>query len=164
MRTMWDALETGGFGPHGQPHDFRSRCPGHDGDNPDALHVVEGANGAAVLWCFRSCQAIEVLRALDLNWQAIFPDGDRRARLPKGIARPVEPITLILDALVSLDLPCRPTASEGFWVATCPVCLSSDMWIVSEDENRRRNRVRMACFNGCEQHKILDTLAGVIAS
>src|SRR4051812_40949400 len=42
LDTVWAALDAAGYDPHGQEHDFRARCPGHDGENRDALHVSEG--------------------------------------------------------------------------------------------------------------------------
>ena len=72
LGMVWDALEVGGYGPHGQPHDFRARCPGHDGDNATSLHVARGTGGGARL----------VLRA------RLLDRGDHRTARPPD-ARPV---------------------------------------------------------------------------
>ena len=44
LRTLWDALEARDCRPKGRAHDFRARCPAHDGDNPQSLHVSIGAD------------------------------------------------------------------------------------------------------------------------
>ena len=85
LRIVWDALDAGGYGPHGQAHDFRSRCPGHDGDNRDALHVSAGAGGVALLWCFaHGCSIEEIVEPLGLRMRDLFPldpgDSGRRLR------------------------------------------------------------------------------------
>lgn len=82
IQIVRDALERGGYGPHGPSHDFRSRCAGHDGDNPDALHVSVGADGRALLYCYVRCDAEAVVQALGLSWSDLFPAGHRRARAP----------------------------------------------------------------------------------
>jgi hypothetical protein len=79
--TVWDALERHGYGPHGQTHDFRSRCPAHNGDNASSLHVCVGADGRAVLWCHaRQCAVEDVVSTIGLSMPDLFPAGYRRAR------------------------------------------------------------------------------------
>src|SRR5829696_3558874 len=80
MQVVHDALEAAGCEPRGPLHDFRARCPGHDGENRDALHVSEGADRRAVLWCFRGCEPEAIVRALGLAWRDLFPPGHRRNR------------------------------------------------------------------------------------
>jgi hypothetical protein len=81
LATVWAALERGGHGPHGQPHDFRAPCPRHDGENSSALHISIGADGRALLHCF-VCQAPaeEIAEALGLSASDLFPSGHHRAR------------------------------------------------------------------------------------
>ena len=52
LDNAWEALAQADYAPHGKPYDFRSRCPVHGGNNPDALHVSVGCDGSAVMWCF----------------------------------------------------------------------------------------------------------------
>jgi hypothetical protein len=80
--TVWDALERGGYKPHGNPHgDFRARCPRHDGDNPESLHVAVGADGRAVMHCHaHQCRVEDIVAALGLQMGDLFPAGHHRAR------------------------------------------------------------------------------------
>jgi hypothetical protein len=78
---MWDALERAVCAPHGEPWNFRSRCPAHDGENPNALHVSVGCDGQAILWCFaHQCGAEQIVAAVGLQMHDLFPAGHRRAR------------------------------------------------------------------------------------
>jgi hypothetical protein len=82
--TVWAALESHGWRPHGQSWDFRAACPAHDGENRDALHVKVGADGQAVLWCFaRRCAVEDIVRAIGLDMRDLFPAGHRRSRRRK---------------------------------------------------------------------------------
>src|SRR4051812_41896890 len=83
LGVVWATLEAQDRRPHGDLWDFRSCCPGHDGDNADALHVIEGADGRVVLHCFHGCEPEAVVKALDLAWSDLFADGHRHARPPK---------------------------------------------------------------------------------
>lgn len=80
QRSWWDALEQGGYEPHGQLHDFRARCPLCASNNPEALHVFVGADGRAVPWCF-ACQGkfADVARAAGLHPRDSFPAGHHSA-------------------------------------------------------------------------------------
>ena len=110
VRTVWDALATHGCAPHGEPYDFRARCPGHDGVTRDALHVSIGADGRAVLWCFaHQCSIERIVDALELDVRDLFPAGHRRAHRRhlhearrsdfSGNARTVANVLLALEQL-----------------------------------------------------------------
>jgi hypothetical protein len=74
LGIIWSALEGGGYGPHGQPHDFRARCPGHDGEGREALHVSRGAGGVVLLWCFaHGCSTQAIVERLGLRTRDLFP-------------------------------------------------------------------------------------------
>ncbi len=78
---VWDALERAGCEPHGQPWDFYARCPVHNGESNEALHVSVGADGRALLWCFaHTCSAQSIAAALDVEVCDLFPPGHHRAR------------------------------------------------------------------------------------
>jgi hypothetical protein len=81
---VWDALDERGYGPHGQSQDFRARCPGHDGENPSALHVTITPDGTVLLNCFaHGCSPEEIVDRLGLRVRDLFPldPGDSRRRL-----------------------------------------------------------------------------------
>lgn len=80
LRLVWDALARGGYGPHGKEDDFRARCPGHDGDNRDALHVSDDGDGNALLYCFaHDCRAERIVAALGLGLRDLFRAGHPRS-------------------------------------------------------------------------------------
>ena len=73
LATMWDALEHAGCGPHGKPFDYRAQCPIH-GENPDALHVIEGVDSRVVLYCHaRKCAPEDIVAAVGLTMSDLFP-------------------------------------------------------------------------------------------
>jgi hypothetical protein len=166
LQAVWDALDRHGCQPHGKPHDFRACCPGHDGDNREALHVSVGADGQALVWCFVGCDADTVVAALGLTMADLFPLGHRRARPIAGIARQRRGLDLVLEALNESAITYRATRNPGMWIAQrCPICGAGDwpVWIVEEDEDRRSGRVAVVCLNGCAQADVLIALAGVAA-
>lgn len=157
LRAVRDALDARGYTPTGEPHDFRSRCPAHDGENDHALHVWEGGEGTALVHCFRGCDTRDVVRALGLTMRDLFPPGHHRARPIRGVGKPVRFADRVLQQLGRLGIPYRSTASPGFWVALCPGCRSrSALWINEDD----RGRVTLSCAGGCEQVDVLRALAG----
>lgn len=157
LRALWDGLAARDCDPKGQPHDFRSRCPAHDGDNPQALHVWEACDRAAMVHCFRGCDTRDVVRALGLTMRDLFPPGHHRARPIRGVGKPVPFVNRVLERLTGLGIPYRCTTNPGFWVALCPGCRSKSALWVFEDERRR---VTLACQGGCEQIDVLRALAG----
>jgi hypothetical protein len=128
LATVWQALDAAGCEPHGPEHDFRARCPAHDGESRDSLHVVEGVDRRAVLHCFRPCKPEAVLDALGLTWRDLFPAGHRQARRVR-----IEPQDLrgsaakLANTLAALD------ACGRRWVAMvstdCPYCASPGAWL-----------------------------------
>jgi hypothetical protein len=120
LLTMWDALAAHDCEPHGRPHDFRARCPLHDGDNPEALHVSVGGDGSALIHCFaHHCPAEEIAAAIGVDVRDLFPPGHHRARRRQlsdarradfvGRARTVGNVLLALERLGAdwyLELRC----------------------------------------------------------
>src|SRR4051812_20508269 len=94
--TVWHALDRLDLDPHGEPHDFRARCPVHLGDS-HSLHVSEAADGHALLHCFaRGCLVDSIRVALDLEWTDLFADDGRRRPRSRLLAKPIEPAEVIL--------------------------------------------------------------------
>jgi hypothetical protein len=157
LRIVWDALDQCGYGPHGQPHDFRSRCPGHDGDNRDALHVSAGAGGEALLWCFaHGCSPEEIVEPLVLRTRDLFPldlHSGRRLRSARredftGNARTVANVLMALEAL-------RVRWSIALWLDECPNCerQHAQLSIGSTGEPR------VYCGRGCDADMVSQALA-----
>jgi hypothetical protein len=74
------------YKPYG--HQYRARCPGHQGKGDTSLSIAEGEGGAVLLHCFGSCDTEAILAALGLTWPDLFPEGDRRRTRPRPKARP----------------------------------------------------------------------------
>ena len=158
LRIVWDALAAGDYGPHGQAHDFRSRCPGHDGDNPDALHVSTGAGGVALLWCFaHGCSEEEIVAPLGLRVRDLFPvdlgDSGRRLRTARredftGNARIV---ANVLKALGDLG----ERWGLALWLDECPNCERERMQLSINSAGEPR----VYCGRGCDLRMIEQALA-----
>jgi hypothetical protein len=159
LRVIWDALEAHGCQPHGQPYDFRARCPAHNGDNPTSLHVVEGVDRRVVVHCFaRQCELREVAEALGLSASDFFPDGHYRAR--RQPLRPVkrsdfqgaaEGVANVLYALEALDE--RWTAMV---MSDCPYCGSQGAWLRAHSDGR----IDADCPGGCDATAYTGALLG----
>lgn len=81
LSTVWEALERADCSPHGQAWNYRARCPHHNGDNREALHVQVGGDGRALIHCFaHDCRAEDVARALGLSIRDLFSPGHKHAR------------------------------------------------------------------------------------
>ena len=108
LRLVWDALEHGGYGPHGELHNFRSRCAGHDGQNPTSLHVWD-SGGVAMMYCHaHGCTVQDIIEPLSLRVRDLFPVDTqyRSTRLPAarredftGHARTAASVLLALERL-----------------------------------------------------------------
>jgi hypothetical protein len=164
LRVVWDALATHGHEPHGQPSNFRARCPGHDGENSSALGVAEGADGRVMLHCFaHRCQCEQIVKAIGLSMVDLFPAGHHRARrrqLPPakreeldGSARTV---TNVLAALEQLRAPWTAEIR-----ADCPFCGSPHANLVVPSRPEQKPFVH--CEAGCSARMFIEALAGRVA-
>jgi hypothetical protein len=175
LRTLWDALEARDCRPKGRAHDFRARCPAHDGDNPQSLHVSIGADGRAVLYCFaRQCEADEVCASLGLRVADLFPDGHRHARrLPLQPVRrsdfggPARSVVNVLYALERLEHPWQLMLSTA-----CPYCGSPGAWLQAHSRGYvlpsngyrdPKGRVDVDCPEGCDADNYVQALLALLA-
>ncbi len=173
LRTLWDALEARGCRPKGKAHDFRARCPAHNGENRDALHVAIGADGRAVVWCFaHQCEAEAITAALGLSVADLFPDGHHRARrLPSRPVRrsdftgPAHIAANVLYALERLEEPWRLMLASD-----CPYCASRGAWlhvrsrvhVLANGFHDDRGRVELDCPLGCSSDQYVQALLGAL--
>jgi hypothetical protein len=162
FRIVWDALAARGYGPRGKPHDFRSRCPGHDGDNSTALHVWDRGDGAAWLTCFaHDCPTENIVETLDLRMRDLFPvdpgDSGRRLRSARredftGNAREY------VNALAALERLGIPWGA-ALWLGDCPNCERQHMQLSIGSTGEPR----VYCPRGCDLRMITRALADRLA-
>ena len=76
---------------------WRSRCPSCGGQNQSKLSIAEGTNGAVLLKCWSGCDVHQIVSAVGLDLDALFPprvdDQDRKFRIDRPFKR---------DALINL--------------------------------------------------------------
>lgn len=155
LRAVHDALERHGCDPTGPVYKCTARCPAHE-DRTPSLSVNEGADGRALVYCHAGCEAADIVAALGLQWQDLFPPGHHKARPIRMLAKPRAPVDLVLEALRELEIDYRCTRNREMWAADrCPAC-DGDLLLIQEDESR----VRLCCFNGCDQTRVLAALLG----
>lgn len=159
LKTIWDALEAGGFGPHGQAWDFRARCPAHDGDNPGSLRVSPGADGRALVHCHgHRCEAQAITLALGLDVRDLFPAGHRHARrLREHRASRADftgPARDAVDMLYAVDRLGQDWRVE--LILRCPACGDGRALFVASTFHDSF----MSCPEGCTVEKAAQTLAG----
>ena len=61
-----------------------TRCPAHEDRSP-SLSITEGREQVVLLHCYGGCGPREVLAAVGLEWQVLFPRGSRKTRVFLGI-------------------------------------------------------------------------------
>ncbi len=89
---------------------WMARCPAHN-DKAPSLHVTEKADGTVLLNCFAGCGGMDVIGALGLDPDVLFPpkvleDGSRREK-PKrqfpvrDVVRALEPQAIEASLLLA---------------------------------------------------------------
>ena len=159
LRVAWDALEARDCKPHGKQHDFRARCPVHDGGNRQSLHVSVGADFRAVVYCFaRACSAEAICAALGLSVADLFPAGHHNARrvTPPAVKRSdftgaAAGVANTLYALEKLGKPWDVMLSTD-----CPYCGAQGTWLRA-DSNGTLN---VDCPYGCNAERFTGALLG----
>jgi hypothetical protein len=173
LRTLWDALEAADCRPKGKPHDYRARCPAHDGENRDSLHVALGSDGRAVLYCFaQGCDFKAICDSLGLEVADLFPNGHQRAR-----RRPIRPVTrsdfsgpahIVANVLFALERIKEPW--RLMLASDCPYCGGQGAWLhVRSRASALANgyidpdgRVELDCPNGCSSENYVQALLGLL--
>jgi hypothetical protein len=163
LRTVWDALEAAGCGPHGKPYDIRARCAAHDGGNPDSLSVSVGSDGRCLVYCHaHACSVEDIAAAIGLTVADLFPAGHRHARRldvprasrPDFTDGPARDVANILYAVDQLD---------GEWrcelILRCPACGDPMALLVAST----RHPTFMSCPNACTATQAAQVLAGQLA-
>ena len=162
LRIVWDALDAGGYGPRGPLHDFRARCPGHDGDNATALHVHAGAGGTALLWCFaHGCSTEEIVEPLGLRTRDLFPLDPGSSGRPLRMARR-EDFTGNARTAANLLLAFEQLDERwglAFWLDECPSCERQHAQI----SINAAGEPRVYCGRGCDLRMFNQALANRLA-
>jgi hypothetical protein len=82
---------------HQVGHGYRAKCPAHQGESANSLSLNEAEDGAALIYCYGSCDHVRILGAIGLEPKDLFPEGDvrRNGTWPKGgkCPRPKPPKT-----------------------------------------------------------------------
>jgi hypothetical protein len=159
LRVVWDALAARECRPHGKQHDFRARCPGHDGTNRGSLHVAVGADGRAIVHCFaHGCSAEEICAGLGLSVADLFPDGHHRSRRAPAMAVRRSDFTGsakgAADALYALS---KIGANWDLMLSSdCPYCTAQGAWLRADSTGR----LYIDCPEGCTTDQYTGALLG----
>jgi hypothetical protein len=159
---VWDGLAQRNFGPRGQVHNFRSRCPLH-GDNDTSLHVWDRGDGVVELHCHaRDCERDEIMEALGLGWRDRYPlgyysDTTRKLTPAKrgdftGTAR--DPVDIWLAAS---RLGIRWVAH--LWLDECPNCGWAYFSLAVGSEREPSMRCPRGCTLDMVRHALADRLS-----
>jgi hypothetical protein len=109
------------------PDSWIACCPAHGDKNP-SMTVRELDDGRVLLHCFGGCSVEEILRSVNLDFDALFPD-----RLPsgkeysKGLRRPF-PASDVIEAL----------AEESMIVAVAAYRLGNGLPVLDCEQERLR--------------------------
>lgn len=83
-----------------QPNQWSACCPGSNhahGDKTPSLSIREGESGSVLLYCFAGCGAAEIVAALGLTMQDLYPPRETTGNEPQRAPR-------LLTAGQALDL------------------------------------------------------------
>jgi hypothetical protein len=159
LRIAWDALDAGGYHPHGPLHDFRARCPAHQGDNDSSLHVRAGADGNVLVWCFaHGCTPDEIVEPLSLRVRDLFPvdPGDTGRRLRTARREDFTGTTRILTNQLLAVQQLSWDWSAALWLPECPNCQFN--WV--QVTFSATGVPRVTCQRGCDLRMFNQALAG----
>lgn len=95
-----------------QPGQWSACCPAHVDKGP-SLSVRETPDGAVLLHCFAGCEVQDVVSALGLRLNELFPLRDKPQSAPRKIARLLSPI----QALELLSMEANLVAVAGSSIA-----------------------------------------------
>ena len=69
---------------------WKACCPAHDDKTP-SLAIREEDDGRVLIKCFAGCSALDVITAVGLEWDALFPERPPSPEGYKPIKRPFYP-------------------------------------------------------------------------
>jgi DNA primase len=77
---------------------YMACCPAHDDKSP-SLSVAEAKDGRILVKCFSGCGALDVITAIGLEWDDLFPESDKHYR---SLAKHVGLHSTVNDRVISL--------------------------------------------------------------
>jgi hypothetical protein len=117
---------------------WRACCPAHGGNNPTALSIGEGQDGAVLLRCWHGCEVDAIAQALGMELHELFPPKTDSHGTPKprrvGLMSAGQAIELIR------------TEFNTVWMALASLKSGTD--ITADDLDRAvsaADRVEMLC-------------------
>ena len=113
-------------------------CPAHDDRNP-SLAIREIDNGRVLIHCFAGCSAIEVLTAVGLSFDDLYP-----IKYPDATYKPLRKV---FDAYTALQV----LQFESSLVLECSKTLSRDEQLTDQDFDRlfkATERIQRVCEAG----------------
>jgi hypothetical protein len=126
MIDFIDRLE--GVKEHGGSH-WTARCPAHADKSP-SLSVTQTHDGMWLIHCFAGCSPLDIIAAIGLRFEDLFPDAPVRDRRPPGRPR--------LSAGQRLAL--IETEVQIIYIAGCDIRLGNPL----QGEDHRRLEKAMA--------------------
>jgi hypothetical protein len=85
-------------------------CPAHDDSSP-SLSVAEASDGRVLVKCFGGCSALDVITAVGLEWDDLFPESDKHHRsLARSLG--IRPAGAIDNRIVELAQQTAMTSSQ----------------------------------------------------
>lgn len=89
-----------------------ARCPAHD-DNGPSLSIKDAGDGRTLIHCFAGCGAVDVLAAIGLELQDLYPPTDRNYPARKSNA-PTETVDSLVIEIFENDrrLGKRPSRAD----------------------------------------------------
>lgn len=106
------------------PGQYSACCPAHADKGP-SLSVRETPDGSVLLHCFAGCGFNEIVSAVGLQPQDLFPPRERPSKGPRRVAG-------LLTPSQALELLTR----EAHLVAVCAGILSEGRPLSTDDRNR----------------------------
>jgi hypothetical protein len=102
----------------GSPGQYRAKCPACGG-RTKKLSVRETPDGAVLMHCFGGCDVSDVVAAMGLDMDALFPPRERSGKEPKRLAKTLTPgqaLELVTDdmmvvAVIAADIAHGKTVS-----------------------------------------------------
>ena len=81
-----DILDRVAFYKQVRENEWACLCPGHNDKSP-SLSVTEKDNGKILLKCWSGCSNLDIITALGLSWDALFPTNDGYRHSPANPRR-----------------------------------------------------------------------------
>lgn len=69
-----------------QPGQWSARCPAHDDKGP-SLSIRETPEGSVLMYCFGGCAVADVVAAMGMSMERLFPPRERSGKEPKRTPR-----------------------------------------------------------------------------